>query len=245
VEGQPVTEYDPREVPILAELEEEFRLMVAETLTPVALGAPAMTPAPATGPEREPTRWLRTGRRILGRAAVAGALVGVVGATALATKSVVHRDSAAPEPRVLQRAEGHELTLRHYRGKLCLDISLAAAVASRCSEAPAAGDVSPLSAIVPGGRMVAGIAGANVARVRIGDGKRSVDVATRPVGGTQVRGLRWFAAHLPPPRGRPAAAIVTPRRASGAPAGRPVADCTLGSFASCSAARARATREHS
>ena len=236
-----MTEYDPRDVPILAELEEEFRLIVAETLRP------RQADAAAKAPRRERPPWLRVGRRIFGRAAVAGALVGVVGATALATKSVVRHDPAVPGPNVLQRAGGHELTLRHYRGKLCLDISVAAAIASRCADGPSARDVAPLSALVADGRLVAGIAGADVARVRVADSRHGVAVVTRPVGGTDDGGLRWFATVLPaPPRGRrPAAAIVTPQRASGVPTGPPVADCTLGSVASCSAARARARHEHS
>lgn len=236
-----MTEYDPRDVPILAELEEEFRLIVAETMRPMqAIAVPK-------APRRERPPWLRIGRRIVGRAAVAGALVGVVGATALATKSVVRHDPAVPGPNVLQRVEGHEVTLRHYRGKLCLDIAVAAAIASRCADDPSARGVAPVSAVVPDGRLVAGIAGADVARVRVADDRHTVAVITRPVGGTHDRGLRWFTALLPaPPRGhRPAAAVVTPRRASGEPVGRPVADCTLGSIASCSAARARAKHEHS
>jgi len=237
---------DPADLPILAELEHEFRAMVAAELrgaAPARVAAPRApaartpTPAPPTPAPRRAARRpaLAAGRRILGRAVAAGALAGVVGATALATKSVVGH--GAPGARLLERAAGHELTLRPYQRRSCLDVAYDGGVASRCLDAPDAGGVRPLSAVTPGGRVVAGLAGRDVARVVVRSGGRRVAVATHALpGGT----LRWFSALLPAlPREADRAATVAPRRDDGTPAGRAVADCTLGTAASC-----RAAREH-
>jgi hypothetical protein len=232
-----VSELDPTEVPILAELEREFATLVAQTLGG-ASAAPSRTAGPPVRPRRHerPAR-LATGRRILGRAALAGVLAGAVGATALATRSVVGRGPATPAPVTLHAGGGHTLTLRHYRGRLCLDLAYAGDVASRCTRRPAPGGVAPLSAPTAAGRVVAGLAGAGVATVRVESGGHAAQAPTH----ASVGGPRWFEVTLPPPRrGQAPAALVVPRRASGAPAGPAVADCTVGDVAGCRAVRRRA-----
>jgi hypothetical protein len=203
-------------------------------VAPPAAAAPARSARPPR-PAWPARSALSAGRRILGRAVVAGALVGVVGATALATRSVVGRD--ADGPRVLERAAGHTLTLRPYRRRPCLDVAYEGGVASRCLDAPGAGGVRPLSAVTPGGRVVAGLAGPDVARVVVRSAGRRATALTHPAPDGR---LRWFSVVLPAV-GREAdrAATVAPRRADGTPAGRAVADCTLGTAAAC-----RAAREH-
>lgn len=183
---------------------------------------------------RDPRPALSAGRRVLGRAVAAGALVGVVGATALATKSVVHPDGPGG-PEVLERRAAHELTLRPYQGRSCLDVTYDGGVASRCAEAPGGAEVVPVSAITPGGRVVAGLAGPAVARVVVRSGGRHVTAATHsaPDGA-----LRWFAVVLPPlAHEANRAATIAPRRADGTAAGPVAADCTLGTAASCATAR--------
>lgn len=232
--------YNPDDLPILAELEHAYHRMViaelsaplpATTRSPVAASAPR--PAVAAG-RAAPRPALAAGRRILGRALAAGALAGAVGATAVATKSVVHPNNASG-PRVLEQTAGHELTLRPYQGRSCLDVTYDGGVATRCAQAPAGGAVVPLSAITPGGRVVAGLAGPEVARVVVHSGGRRATAATHPAGDG---GLRWFTVVLPTvAREANRAATVAPRRAGGTPAGPVTADCTLGTAASCAAAR--------
>ena len=235
-------ELEPRDVPILAELEVEFRALVVDAyaparLRPLAAAPPSPAVAPPAVAPRAPRRLsFATGRRILRRGALAGALAGAVGATALATRSIVGHDPAAATI-VLERAGGNELTLRRYRGRLCLDITDADGVASRCAGTPSASAVVPLSAATAGARVVAGLAGADVTSVRVQIGTRRRDAVTRAAGGPgAARDLRWFSVAFPAvQRGRAAAATVTPL-----PAGDAVADCSLGGVASCLAARGRA-----
>jgi hypothetical protein len=259
-----VTGPDADALPILAELEEAFGRMVRAELrgdatagsaapgarprvdavppggTTPRVGAPPPAVPPADRGRRRRERAplaarlpFPTGRRILGRALAAGALAGVVGATALATKSVVVH-GGAEAPRTLQRAGDHEVVLRHHRGRWCLDVTYAGGVASRCFATPGGSGLAPLSAVVPGGRAVVGLAGPDVARVTVRRSGRSAVVATHAVAGAPR--LRWFAAELGPVAHEARhAAVVVP-----APAGRTVADCTLGTAASC-----RAAREHS
>jgi hypothetical protein len=263
VEGQPVSgSYDPQDFPILAELEQEFARMVASELNHRRAGAPggrgvptgqssraalerdarpavpdAPAPAPAPRPRSRRPRArpsLSAGGRILGRAVAAGALAGVVGATALATKSVVSH-TASDRPVVLQRASDHQLVLRPYQGRLCLDVTYEGGVASRCVDRSDRGDaIAPLSAAAPHGRIVVGLVGSDVARVVVSSAGRRAEVATQPAG---KDGLRWFAVVLPSVRREAAhAATIAPRTANGQPAGPVEADCTLGTAASCTTA---------
>jgi len=235
----------PDDLPILAELEEAFVAMVRAELhdEPRSAVAPRGLPSPPPAPPAPPAPRRRreplasrlpfpTGRRILARALAAGALAGVVGATALATKSVVGH-GGGEAPRTLQRAGDHELVLRKYHGRWCLDVTYVSGVASRCVATPARDGVAPLSAVVPHSRLVAGLAGPDVERVTVRRSGRAAVVATHAIAGTR---LRWFAAELDAvPHESRHAAVVAP-----SPAGRAVADCTLGTAASC-----RAAREHS
>ncbi len=235
-----MSEPEPRDVPILAELEVEFRALVAEAYTPTRAALPARPlapPPPALPPRRRLP--IATGRRILSRAALAGALAGAVGATALATRSVVGHDPASASV-VLEHAGAHELTLRRYQGRLCLDISDANGVASRCAGTPSGRGIAPLSAATADARVVAGLTGSEVTSVRVQIGTLVRAAVTRSAGGPgAARDLRWFSIAFPAvPRGRAAAATVLPR-----PAGEAVADCSLGGVASCRAARARAGSE--
>lgn len=235
--------YDNADFPILTELEEEFARLVAERLEEDARAAARASGAPARWPESarpqapQPRRGerLRTGRRIVRRAALVGALIGVVGATALAAKSVVSGRTSPDASVVLRQDPAHGATLRRYHGRLCLDIGYSGGVATRCTRAPARPDaVAALSAITPSGRVVAGVTGSDVARVKVNAGGRTATVATSATGEDDTR---WFATTLPtaPDRRRPTAAVLTPL-----PDGRPAVDCSLGTAASCHAAMVRA-----
>jgi hypothetical protein len=225
MEGVPMSDrHEPADFPILTELEEEFTRLVAERLEEDARAAARV------GGER-----LRTGRRIARRAALVGALIGVVGASALAAKSVV---SSRPSPNasvVLGQDPAHGVTLRRYHGRLCLDITYSGGVATRCTRTPDRPTaVAALSALTPSGRVVAGVAGAGVAQVRVdADGHTATAAARAPNGGA----TRWFTVALAPvpDRHRPTAAVLTPL-----PAGQSVVDCSLGTAASCHAATVRA-----
>ncbi len=230
--------YDPADFPILTELEDEFARLVAERLEEDARPTPAPALVPAAAPVRRRRRGaehLRTGRRIARRAALVGALIGVVGASALAAKSVV---SSRPSPNasvVLRTDHARGATLRRYHGRLCLDITYSGGVATHCTRAPDRPDaVAALSALTPSGRVVAGVTGGGVAQVKVNADGHAATVATRAAGAGDTR---WFATTLPtePDRRRPTAAVLAPL-----PDGRPVADCSLGTAASCHAAMARA-----
>jgi len=246
--------HDPADIPILAELEVEFARLVAQRLAedaaeapgtaPIVPRRPAARPAPAPAPPARRLH-LRTGQRILRRAALVGALIGVVGASALAAKSVVERGHDRRSSVVLKHDATHGLTVRRYRGRLCLDIAADSAVATRCASDPRATAVAALSAVSPdgsGGRVVAGFTGARVARVRIAADGHATAVATHPLHG--ATGGRWFAVTLAAPDDgrRPGAATVTPLGVDGAPAGPVAIDCSLGTAASCRAATGRARR---
>jgi hypothetical protein len=235
--------FDPADFPILGELEEEFARLVAERLEEDARAASRASAAPARWPESArvapPKRTRRgehlaTGRRIARRAALVGALIGVVGASALAAKSVV---SSRPSPNasvVLRHDAAHGVTLRRYHGRLCLDINYDGGVATHCTRAPDDPDgLAALSAITPSGRVVAGVAGPDVARVRVNADDRAATVPTSPAGDGDTR---WFTATLAtePDRRRPTAAVLT-----ALPSGTAAVDCSLGTAASCHAAMVR------
>lgn len=250
--------FDPAEFPILGELEEEFRSLVAQRLAEDRAAARAAEPrrferAPTADPEPRTRRragragraiggeHLRTGRRIVRRAALVGALIGAVGATALAAKSVVQGGPDHASSAILHRDGAHGLTLRRDHGRLCLDLTADGAVATRCAAPPHPSAVDALSAVAAGGdgRVLAGITGARVDRARIVADGRTTIATTRPLAGAD--GARWFAVTIPPhPDGRrPGAATVTPLDTGGAPAGRTAVDCSLGTAASCRAAMER------
>jgi hypothetical protein len=236
--------YDPADFPILVELEEEFAQLVAERLEEEARArAASQAQAEPRSPRPRARRrgeHLRTGRRIARRAALVGALIGVVGATALAAKSVVSGGSSPNASVVLKTDVTHGVTLRRYHGSLCLDVSYAGGVATHCTRTPdRPAAVAALSAVTPGGRVVTGVTGAGVDQVKVtADGHTATVPATDSGDG---HGTRWFTAALAgvPDRDRPTAAVLTPLRADGTPAGRPVADCSLGTEASCQAAMVR------
>lgn len=227
---------DP-EIGILRELEADLLRELA------ALKAPARRERPLrVAPQR---RLRRQSVRITRRALVLVVLVSLVGSSALAASVVLSGSAkpkapskAAPVTLAAGAAGGQRWQLETYLydGARCYAIFDGATVASRCGSPPPANDVGAVSALSASSRLVAGLAGARVASVRVRVGGISRTVATRPAGagesanGRLPAGLRWFAAVLPSDVNEDDAepAQVTPLGGSGRQTAAPALDCSLG-----------------
>jgi hypothetical protein len=238
--------HDP-ELAILSELEADF----ARELRELASGSTRARQA-----ER-----LRQPARITRRALVLVALLSLVGASALAARSVFEgapRAPAAAGP-VLLSAGGSgsdrwQLETYPHDRSTCYALFVAGTVASACG-APGSREVRVTSAIDPTTRFVAGLAGDGVAEVSMRVGHQALVVPTRPPpatatgasSGASSRSVtpfvppRWFLVMLPAvAAAREAPASLIPRGARGEQLGPFVLDCSLGgASAACRRAAAR------
>ncbi|HEX3391307.1 MAG TPA: hypothetical protein VHS55_01975 [Solirubrobacteraceae bacterium] len=212
--------HDPQ-IAILAELEAELERELA-----------LLRPAPSPAPRWPDRRSLRSSARVARRALVLLALLSLIGATALAGRSVVDHPKSASSPPTLLAAGGSggeswQFEDYAYRGEICYALFLDQTVASACSRPLGGAEVHALSGSTANRRFVAGLVGAEVAGVRVRVGDRVALAVTHPQrGGTAAeRPLRWFVVAVPA-AGGPAGklpASVTPRAADG----RPLAPATL------------------
>lgn len=249
--------YDP-ELPILAELESEYRRELTK-LRPV--------PRQRRGPHRE----LAPGR-ITRRALLLVALVSLVGASALAGSGVFsganHRSAATQSsgsgsgagPVLLSAggAAGEHWLLQAYThgASTCYALFVAETATSDCAAPPTGAAVRVSSALGPEHRLVAGIAGPEVAQVLVRVGAHTMVLPTYPLprtaaaaaaaaaGGTPAHvsahadttgaarlpaDLRWLLAVFPGESPLHAApAHVTPLNTAGHAVGPSTLDCSLG-----------------
>jgi hypothetical protein len=251
--------YDP-ELPILAELEQALHARAAEAVStaagarraaaggrdPAADRRGAVAPAPARRARGGALR--RRGAVVVRRSAVLVSLSLLVGATAVATRSIVAGGGATGDPSLRTTravelgagsAEGERWTLSAARrgGDLCHGLLAGGAVATRCEEPP-----TPAQLVVDGlatgrARYVVGLTGGRVETVVVTRGETRRAVSTRALSPTAAalrarlpRDLRWFVVALPPtaPTDRPLAATVAGRDRAGRPLGRPVLSCARG-----------------
>jgi hypothetical protein len=189
------------ELPIVDELEAEFRALVAHELRVRSRRRPRVAPG-----------------RVARRAALVLALLCLVGTVALAARSGLGGDAGAPPdsaPARLGAAAGATLSAYRHGGRPCLELQAGGDVASECG-------VRALSAADRTRRWVAGVTAAGAAQVLVEVGGRRVVVATHP--GSQ----RWFVAVLRLRGARRAApARITPRDNTGRVLGPAVLDCSL------------------
>lgn len=242
------------QLPILLELEAEFdrelRALYPQSdredvrrrmALPAHIARRMSTPARATRRVLAPARVTR-------RALVLVALVSLVGASALAARSVLggsHRASSAPELLAAggPNAERWQLQSYLYEGSLCYSLFVVRSLSSVCG-APGETGVRVSSILGPTRRFVVGLAGARVAWLRVRIGARTLLVATHPVPqtpgshpATQARdhgpatpapSIRWFIASLSSAAARSAPALLIPLDGARRPVGSPLLDCDLG-----------------
>lgn len=208
------TPYDP-ELPILAELEQSWQLVVRRTLEPAP--APARVDAAPASPLRR-----RSAARVARRAVVLTGLGCLVAASAVATRSLVDSRDGDPTLRTSAtvrladgRVDGQPWLLDGYRrdAEVCYDLIAAGRVATGCRRVPGPRELRVDGTLAPLTRVAIGIAGARVARVRVSDGDERASAPTREltsVPGARAaqlpRGVRWFVVTLPRPRAGTAAA---------------------------------------
>jgi len=173
------------------------------------------------------------------------ALLGcLIGASALATKSLV--TSSTPSDPGLRTSAATTLgtggagadawTLSAYRRgvELCHDFLVARTLASSCDLPPSADGVVTDGAITPTRRFVVGFAGERVGSIEIQTGKRHLRVPTRQLPDAAAgraasipTDVRWFVAPLPRPSYRPGPAHVTPLDMRGRALGAPQLECGI------------------
>jgi hypothetical protein len=234
------------DVPILDELGAEFRELVAFELGGSAAAPRVVQPAPRVGPAPRPDarpkasthrRHRRRTRapRIARRAAIVLVLVCLVGTGALAARVGLggHGVPSDSDPVVLGDVGQVELSAHRHAGRLCLLLALEGELSDQCGTPPPRRGLRAGS-IVAGGRVVAGFAGAAVARVRVEIGGRATVVATRvpadPGAASAAgvpTGVRWFASeiHLAG-RAQIAPARLVPLDRTGRRLSAPVLDCS-------------------
>jgi hypothetical protein len=216
--------HDPA-LPILRELEEELRTQLR-----------CLDAAPA-GPTRG-TRGVVRPVLVTRRALLLVALVSLVGASALAARAVIG-GGAAPKPSAKPTelasagvgAEAWQLQAYEYGGATCYALFVEETATSACG-APGRRGVRVVSALSARARVVAGLAGTAVRRVRVRVGTRIVFTSTQAETKRAERvglpkGLRWFVVTFPDSL-RTAPARVTPLGANGHALGPVALDCSLG-----------------
>jgi hypothetical protein len=212
-------------LPILEELEAQLEL---------ELRALAQPPAPQVAKLAAP-RPARVARRAL----LLVALVSLVGASALAGRSVFAGSRKPSSGLALLAAGGHgpdswQLQAYLHEGSVCYALFVAGSASSACG-APAAAGVRAQSALSPDRRFVAGLAGADVTKVQVRVAGRTMLVSTEPVvsapGAARAKlpsGVRWFVTSLAGGAARQAPAWIAPRDRAGRAVGASVLDCSLG-----------------
>lgn len=219
---------DP-ELGILRELEAELMQ---------ALFPPARTPAvPSQPPKPSVRRLRRQSARVTRRALVLVALVSLVGSSALATSVVLigsRKVKATPTTLSSGMDDGQhwQLETYSYNGADCYALFAAGTVASKCGFDPAFRGVGTISALAGSSRLVAGIVGADVmrVRVRVKDHVTTLPTHLRPANTNLPAGSRWFLAKLPSEGNADdaAPAQITPLGHSDRQVGASALDCTLG-----------------
>jgi hypothetical protein len=223
--------HDPR-LPILGELERELR----DSSPGLSFG-----PQPAT---RERSSARRDMARIVRRVLLLVVPVGLVAATAVATRTLVSStgDSLPPPTQAAplgaggSDAERWTLTASRRGSQLCDAFFVSASVATRCADEPGPRELLLDGARSPRARYVVGLAGASVRSVSVRVGGFHRTVATRPpedaVAARRARlptGIRWFVVTVPrQPLGRAAAASVVPRGGDGRALGPATVTCNAG-----------------
>ena len=259
--------YDP-ELPILAELERALRARAgaeeAGAGAAAGEGGPDAHAAHAGGGGAEAAatgggsvvaeggrhgarRRRRAGVRaavVLRRTALLASLSLLVGATAVATRSIVTGDGRGdPSLRATRAVElgsgavaGERWSLSAARrgGELCHGFVAGGAVATRCAQPPPADGLVVDGLATPLARYVVGLAGARVETVVVRRGGVRAAARTRPLPTTTAalraqvpRSVRWFVVALPPAVGRDAATVNAHGR-GGAALGRPLLSCPRG-----------------
>ncbi|HTB49412.1 MAG TPA: hypothetical protein VK701_00410 [Solirubrobacteraceae bacterium] len=222
--GTPDTLRDT-ELPILKELEADLAVELRALAPPV--------------PRRARGHALRNPARVARRVMVLVALLSLVGASALAGRSVFGSSHESTSATVLLSSGGHgserwQLEAYLHEGAACYALFLTDTLSSVCGT-PEGSSVRVTSALSPTRRFVVGFARGDVARVSVRIGHRALVVFTHPVsaapGARRARlpvGLRWFATSLSEEAARTAPALVTARDKTGHVLGSPVLDCSLG-----------------
>lgn len=183
--------FDDPDLPILAEVRERFLDELEAALGPRrGAGSPTVR------------------RRVARRVATIGAVLALVGASAVAEQAVLGgRDEPETSPTVLgaQTTGGEHWKLLAYRhrGDVCWALLVAGTATSACADPVEPDGLRAGGVLTPAHRFAAGVAGARVAAVRIAVGGETVRVATRAVPGTaavaraELPRMRWFVATLP------------------------------------------------
>ncbi|MCL2769775.1 MAG: hypothetical protein FWD42_06640 [Solirubrobacterales bacterium] len=209
------------ELPILAELESEYRTELLSV--EIWAGRPARTvaaphhPAARAARRRDAPHRELAPARITRRALLLVALVSLVGASALAGTAVfggAHHPSAGAEesgastnPVLLDTGgtsvERWQLQSYNRGGTTCYALFIAETLASACAAAPARAGVLVGSALGPTRRLVAGLAGPGVAQVLVRVGGHTSAVPTHPLprtagGAAGAAGARARGSRLPP-----------------------------------------------
>lgn len=211
------TPYDP-ELPILAELEQSWRLVARRALEPepAPVAAAAAAPAAAATPAAPARRRRGSAARVARRAVVLTGLGCLVAASAVATRSLVDGRENDPTLRTSRtvrladgRVDGQPWLLDGYRrdAEVCYDLVAAGRVATGCRRAPGPRELHIDGTLAPLTRVVIGIVGAEVARVRVSDGAERASAPTRALTSTPgaraaqlPRAVRWFVVTVPRPR---------------------------------------------
>ena len=242
---------DP-DLPILDELEVEYRALVAAELRHGEGRARLPSPAVAGG-RRE-----RQARRIARRATIVLVLLCLVGGVAFAAHfssgGGARKADTAPAPLGRGMAEGWRLSGYRHEGWLCLLFSTKGDMTSECGTVAGDGEILVTSFPGPGHRFVIGLAGPEVSKVGITVGEMRVLAATHPVvdheSAVQAgvpKGERWFVARFDDSSdavATPLPARIVPLDNTRRALGRATFDCSLGvvgpACARAAQARARA-----
>jgi hypothetical protein len=231
------------DLPILDELGAEFRRLVAAELgasgvaaTPASAAVDAR-PAPVHAHPTAVRRRRGGRRRLVRRAAIVFALLCLVGTGALAARVHLGGGQASDtSPAVLGSGAGWQLAAHRHAGSLCLLVDVSGDLADSCGPLPGPRGVRATSAVGLRVRYVVGLAGRDVARVRVRVGTHVVTAVThapadrgRATGAGVPSGMRWFVAVLPLGAGvGTAPARVAPLDAAGRSIGAAALDCSLG-----------------
>jgi hypothetical protein len=229
----------PSDLPIIDELGAEFRRLVAAELAP---GRPAAPARPARRGER---------RRVARRAAIVAGLLCLIGTVAVAARLGGDGPASDTSPAALGAGASWQLSAHRHSGSLCLLLDASGGLSDSCGLLPGRRGVRATSALGVGVRYVVGLAGGEVAHVRVRVGGRVAAVATRApedrsrAGAAGVpAGVRWFVLEValggsgagttprvgaaPASSSVSAPAQVTPLDRAGRPIGPAVLDCSLG-----------------
>jgi hypothetical protein len=187
-------------------------------------GAAGAGRAERQAPPQRRDGWRRRGGTIARRSAALVSLSLLVGASAVATRSIVADGGGDPSLRTTRAAElaagraaGERWTLSAARRgeDLCHGLLAGGAVSTRCQAPPAATGVVVDGLATAAARYVAGVTGERVARVVITRGDLRRVVATHPLPPSAAvrrarlpQTLRWFVVALPLPRGDASSAPV-------------------------------------